>query len=183
MPRCRFRRRSRSRPRFAGVRSSATATNSVPMSSQRHAGVWPGWTPYSPIIVTGTARRSGSLAARPVWDVRSDDAVSEIRPPELRKHSANPQAFANVGYMEFSGCRPLGKGHGLYTRRMIAACVLIAALALCIYALTFRLSWKRRVVIGLAVLVIGSVSFTAWIVRNIDDRPLPGDKPYDPSKQ
>jgi len=66
---------------------------------------------------------------------------------------------------------------------MIAAYIVIAALAWSVYGLTFRLSRKRRLMIALAVFAIGSVVFTTWIVRNIDDRPLPGDQPYHPSEQ
>ena len=66
---------------------------------------------------------------------------------------------------------------------MISAYIVIAALASAVYRLTYRLSRKRRLVIAFTVFAIGSAAFSTWIVRNIDDQPLPGDKPYDPSKK
>jgi hypothetical protein len=64
---------------------------------------------------------------------------------------------------------------------MFFSYLVIAALALCVYVLTFRLSRKTRLVVALLIFVIGSVAFTIWIGRNLDDRPAPGDVPYHPS--
>jgi hypothetical protein len=66
---------------------------------------------------------------------------------------------------------------------MIFSYLVIAALALCVYVLTFRLSRKTRLVVALLVFAIGSMAFTIWIGRNLDDRPAPGDVPYHPSTQ
>jgi hypothetical protein len=66
---------------------------------------------------------------------------------------------------------------------MIFSYLAIAALALCIYVLTFRLRRKTRLVIALLIFCIGSIAFTIWIGRNLDDRPAPGDAPYHPSTQ
>jgi hypothetical protein len=38
-------------------------------------------------------------------------------------------------------------------------------------------------VVALLIFGIGSVAFTIWIGRNLDDRPAPGDVPYHPSTQ
>jgi multisubunit Na+/H+ antiporter MnhC subunit len=66
---------------------------------------------------------------------------------------------------------------------MIFSYLVIAALALCVYVLTFRLSRKTRLVIALLIFGTGSVAFTIWIGRNLDDRPAPGDVPYHSSTQ
>jgi hypothetical protein len=66
---------------------------------------------------------------------------------------------------------------------MIFLYLVIAALALCVYVLTFRLSRKTRLVIALLIFGIGGAAFTIWIGRNLDDRPAPGDAPYHPSTQ
>ena len=64
---------------------------------------------------------------------------------------------------------------------MIVSCLAIAALALCVYVLTFRLRRKRRLVIALLVFGVGSVAFTIWLAKNLDDTPAAGDVPYHPS--
>jgi multisubunit Na+/H+ antiporter MnhC subunit len=66
---------------------------------------------------------------------------------------------------------------------MIFSYLVIAALALCVYVLTFRLRRKSRLVIALLIFGIGSMAFTIWIGRNLDDRPAPGDVPYHASTQ
>jgi predicted MFS family arabinose efflux permease len=63
---------------------------------------------------------------------------------------------------------------------MIFSYLVIGALALCVYMLTFRLRRKTRLVIALLIFGIGSVVFTIWIGRYLDDRPAPGDVPYHP---
>lgn len=66
---------------------------------------------------------------------------------------------------------------------MIFAYLVIAALALCVYVLTFRLRRKTRLTIALLIFGIVSAVFTIWISRNLDDRPSLGDVPYHPSTQ
>jgi uncharacterized membrane protein len=66
---------------------------------------------------------------------------------------------------------------------MIFSYLVIGALALCVYVLTFRLSRKTRLVVALLFFGIGSVALTIWIGKNLDDRPAPGDIPYHPSTQ
>ena len=66
---------------------------------------------------------------------------------------------------------------------MIFAYLVIAALALCVYVLTFRLRRKTSLTIALLIFGIVSAVFTIWIGRNLDDRPSPGDVPYHPSTQ
>jgi hypothetical protein len=61
---------------------------------------------------------------------------------------------------------------------MIFSYLVIAALALCVYVLTFRLRRKTRLVIALLIFGIGSMAFTIWIGKNLDDRPGRGDVPY-----
>jgi predicted MFS family arabinose efflux permease len=66
---------------------------------------------------------------------------------------------------------------------MIFSYLAIGVFALFVYALTFRLSRKTRLVVALLIFGIGSVAFTIWIGRNLDDRPAPGDVPYHPPTQ
>jgi hypothetical protein len=66
---------------------------------------------------------------------------------------------------------------------MIFSYLVIGALALSVYLLTFRLSIKIRLVVALLIFGIGSVAFTIWVGRNLDDRPAPGDIPFHPSTQ
>jgi predicted MFS family arabinose efflux permease len=66
---------------------------------------------------------------------------------------------------------------------MIFSYLAIGVFALLVYVLTFRLSRKIRLVVALLIFGIGSVAFTIWISRNLDDRPTPGDVPYHPSTQ
>jgi predicted MFS family arabinose efflux permease len=66
---------------------------------------------------------------------------------------------------------------------MIFSYLAIGVFALFVYGLTFRLSQKTRLVVALLIFGIGSVVFTIWIGRNLDDRPAPGDVPYHPSTQ
>jgi hypothetical protein len=66
---------------------------------------------------------------------------------------------------------------------MIFSYLGIAAFALFVYVLTFRLSRKTRLVIALFIFAIGGAAFTIWISRNLDDAPAPGDVPYHPSTQ
>jgi predicted MFS family arabinose efflux permease len=66
---------------------------------------------------------------------------------------------------------------------MIFSYLVIGALALFVYVLTFRLSRKTRLVVALLIFGIGTAAFTIWIGRNLDDRPAPGDIPYHPSTQ
>ena len=64
---------------------------------------------------------------------------------------------------------------------MILLYLICAVLAMCVFAFTFRLSRKRRVVIALLVFAVLSGAITIGIYV-INDRPMPGDIPYDPSK-
>jgi predicted MFS family arabinose efflux permease len=66
---------------------------------------------------------------------------------------------------------------------MILSYLLIAGLALFVYVLTFRFSRKRRLVIALLVFAVGSVTFTIWIAKNLDDRAAPGAIPHHSSTQ
>ncbi len=52
---------------------------------------------------------------------------------------------------------------------------------MCAFAFTFRLSRQRRVTIALLVFaaLCGAITIYIYVV---DDRPLPGDIPYNPSK-
>jgi predicted MFS family arabinose efflux permease len=64
---------------------------------------------------------------------------------------------------------------------MMVSYLVIAALAVCIYSLTFRFNRSRRLLIALIVFAIGSIAFTIWIAKNVDDQPRPGAKPYVPA--
>ena len=64
---------------------------------------------------------------------------------------------------------------------MILLYFICAVIAICVFALTFRLRRKRRVVIALLVFAVLSGAVTVGIYT-IDDRPMPGDSPYDPHK-
>jgi hypothetical protein len=61
--------------------------------------------------------------------------------------------------------------------------LVIAALAICAYLLAYRLSRKNRLIVALLIFGVGSVAFTMWVARNLDDRPAPGDVPYHASAQ
>ncbi len=63
---------------------------------------------------------------------------------------------------------------------MIVSYLVIAALALCICGLIFRLSRKRRLLMALLIFAVGSVAFTIWVARNLDDQPATRDIPYHP---
>jgi hypothetical protein len=64
---------------------------------------------------------------------------------------------------------------------MILLYFICAVLAMCVFALTFRLPRQRRVIIALLVFAVLSGAITIYIYV-VDDRPLPGDTPYNPSK-
>jgi hypothetical protein len=65
--------------------------------------------------------------------------------------------------------------------QMILLYFIFAVLALSVFLLTSRLSRRRRTVIALLVFVVLSAAMTIgiWV---IDDRPAPGDQPYNPRK-
>ena len=65
--------------------------------------------------------------------------------------------------------------------KMILLYFICAVLAMCAFAFTFRLSRQRRVTIALLVFaaLCGAITIYIYVV---DDRPLPGDIPYNPSK-
>jgi hypothetical protein len=64
---------------------------------------------------------------------------------------------------------------------MILLYFICAVIAMCVFAFTFRLPRKRRVVIAVLVFAVlsGGVTFSIY---EIDDRPMPGDIPYNPNK-
>jgi hypothetical protein len=64
---------------------------------------------------------------------------------------------------------------------MILLYFICAVLAMSVFAFTFRLSHRRRIVIAVLVFAILSGAITIYIYV-VDDRPSPGDTPYNPSK-
>ena len=62
---------------------------------------------------------------------------------------------------------------------MLLLYVVCAGVALLVFALTFRIGRRRRIVIALVVFAVLSGAATLGI-SIVDDKPAPGDSPYNP---
>jgi hypothetical protein len=62
---------------------------------------------------------------------------------------------------------------------MILLFLIYAVVALGVFLLAFRLSRRRRLVIALVIFLVLSTA-TAVGIWLVDDRPAPGDHPYNP---